>query len=138
MAKILVVDDEPAILQMLKMNLEIEGYETILAGDGETAIKRIEFEQPDIVLLDIMMPALDGWQVLQRLQEMSLGKPPKVLVVTAKAGERDISKAFELGAVDYVAKPFDVEDLLERVRKVLARTEIETEERRRQLIREWT
>lgn len=138
MAKILVVDDEPAILQMLKMNLEIEGYETILAGDGETAIKRIEFEQPDIVLLDIMMPALDGWQVLQRLQEMSLGKPPKVLVVTAKAGERDISKAFELGAVDYVAKPFDVEDLLERVKDVLARTEIETEERRRQLIREWT
>ncbi|MBW3587996.1 MAG: response regulator transcription factor [Actinobacteria bacterium] len=137
MARILVVDDEPAILQMLKMNLEMEGYEAILAGDGETAIKRIEFEQPDIVLLDIMMPALDGWQVLQRLQEMSLSKPPKVLVVTAKGGEHDVSKVFELGAVDYIAKPFDVEDLLERVKKVLARTEIETEERRRQLIREW-
>lgn len=137
MARILVVDDEPAILQMLKMNLEMEGHEAILAGDGETAIKRIEVEQPDIVLLDIMMPALDGWQVLQRLREMSLAKPPKVLVVTAKAGERDISKAFDLGAVDYVAKPFDIEDLLERVKAVLARTEIETEERRRQLIREW-
>lgn len=138
MAIVLVVDDEPAILQMLKMNLGIEGYETILAGDGETAIKRIELEQPDIVLLDIMMPALDGWQVLQRLQEMSLSKSPKVLVVTAKGGERDISKAFELGAVDYVPKPFDIEDLLERVKMVLARTEIETEEKRRQLIREWT
>lgn len=138
MAKILVVDDEPAILQMLKMNLEMEGHEAILAGDGETAIKRIESEHPDIVLLDIMMPALDGWQVLQRLQEMSLGRPPKVLVVTAKGGERDISKAFDLGAVDYVPKPFDIEDLLERVKAVLARTEIETEERRRQLIREWT
>ncbi len=138
MAKILVVDDEPAILQMLKMNLEMEGHEAILAGDGETAIKRIEVEQPDIVLLDIMMPALDGWQVLQRLQEMSLSRPPKVLVVTAKGGERDISKAFELGAADYVPKPFDMEDLLERVKKVLARTETETQERRRQLIREWT
>ena len=137
MAKILVVDDEPAILQMLKMNLEMEGHEAILAGDGETAIKRIESEHPDIVLLDIMMPALDGWQVLQRLQEMSLGKPPKVLVVTAKGGERDISKAFDLGAVDFVPKPFDVEDLLDRVKVVLVRTEIETEERRRQLIREW-
>jgi len=136
-AKILVVDDEPAILQMLKMNLEMEGHEAILAGDGETAIKRIESEHPDIVLLDIMMPALDGWQVLQRLQEMSLGKPPKVLVVTAKGGERDISKAFDLGAVDFVPKPFDVEDLLDRVKVVLVRTEIETEERRRQLIREW-
>ena len=138
MAKILVVDDEPAILQMLKMNLEMEGHEAILAGDGETAIRRIESEHPDIVLLDIMMPALDGWQVLQRLQEMSLGKPPKVLVVTAKGGERDISKAFDLGAVDFVPKPFDVEDLLDRVKVVLVRTEIETEERRRQLIREWT
>lgn len=133
-----MVDDEPAILRLLKMNLEMEGHEAQLAGDGETAIARIESEQPDVVLLDIMMPALDGWQVLQRLSETSLAKRPKIIVVTAKVGDRNTAKAFELGAADFVPKPFDLTDLLERIDSVLTRTEEEAETRRRQLIEEWT
>ncbi len=138
MARVLIVDDEPALLRLLKMNIEMEGHETFLAGDGETALARIESEQPDVVLLDVMMPALDGWQVLQRLSESSIAKKPKVIVVTAKVGDRNTAKAFELGASDFLPKPFDLTDLVERIESVLARSDRETEERRKQLIQEWT
>lgn len=138
MARVLVVDDEPALLRLLKMNLEMEGHEPFLAGDGETAIARIESEQPDLVLLDVMMPALDGWQVLQRLSDSSMTKKPKVIVVTAKVGDRNAAKAFELGASDYIPKPFDLNELMERIEVVLNRSEEEAEARRLQLIEEWT
>lgn len=137
MARILVVDDEPALLRLLKMNLEMEGHEPFLAGDGETAMARIESEQPDVVLLDVMMPALDGWQVLQRLSESSMAKKPKVIVVTAKVGDRNVAKAFELGAADFIPKPFDLNELIERIDVVLGRSEEEAETRRMQLIEEW-
>ena len=138
MARVLVVDDEPALLRLLKMNLEMEGHEPFLAGDGETAIARIESEQPDVVLLDVMMPALDGWQVLQRLSDSSMTKKPKVIVVTAKVGDRNAAKAFELGASDYIPKPFDLGELMERIDVVLSRSEEEAEARRMQLIEEWS
>jgi DNA-binding response OmpR family regulator len=133
-----VVDDEPALLRLLKMNLEMEGHEPFLAGDGETAIARIESEQPDVVLLDVMMPALDGWQVLQRISDSSMTKKPKVIVLTAKVGDRNAAKAFELGASDYIPKPFDLNELMERIDVVLNRSEEEAESRRMQLIEEWS
>lgn len=118
MTRVLIVDDEPDVLRMLKMVLELEGYETLLASDGQTALRRIELEKPDLVLLDIMMPVLDGWGVLEKLRHTDLPKPPKVIILTAK-GERNMDKALELGATRYLSKPFETEDLLASMRDVL-------------------
>lgn len=134
MARILVVDDEPSLLQMLKVNLELEGHEAFLAGDGQTALKRIEAEIPDLVLLDIMMPVFDGWEVLRRIGQMRFRRRPRVVVMTAKAGTRDYVKGLELGAHGYVTKPFDLEDFLETVREVLSLSEDELETRRLKLL----
>ena len=119
MTKVLIVDDEPALLQVLKVNLELDGYETYLASDGQTALKRIQSEEPDVVLLDLMMPVMDGWGVLSNLQEMKLRKPPRVVIMTAK-GDRDLERGLEMGASAYVTKPFENEDLLDTVREVMS------------------
>ncbi len=119
MARILVVDDEPSILQVLKMNLDLEGYTTSLAGDGETALKRIEMEHPDLVVLDIMMPVLDGWEVLRRIREMPLARQPRVVVLTARAGDQHVEKGLDLGADQYLTKPFDIDELLRVVSETL-------------------
>ncbi|MBX7159713.1 MAG: response regulator [Acidimicrobiia bacterium] len=115
--RVLIVDDEPDILLMLRVNLEAEGYSTLLAGDGETALRRIAEERPDLVLLDVMMPVVDGWGVLERLALMD--PRPRVILLTAKASTRDLSKARELGADEYVTKPFDPDALLGTIEKVL-------------------
>jgi two-component system alkaline phosphatase synthesis response regulator PhoP len=117
-AKVLIVDDEPDILLLLRIDLEAEGYETLLAADGETAVKRILEEHPDVVLLDVMMPVIDGWGVLRRLSEM--GVSTRVVVLSAKASEKDMARALELGAIEYVTKPFDPQALSLTVAHVLA------------------
>lgn len=115
--KILIVDDEPDILLMLRVNLEAEGFVTLLAGDGETALRRIGEERPDVVLLDIMMPVVDGWGVLERLATMD--PRPRVILLTAKSSGHDFNKARELGADEYVTKPFDPDVLLNTIDSVL-------------------
>jgi DNA-binding response OmpR family regulator len=117
-AKILIVDDEPDILLLLRIDLEAEGFETLLAADGETAIKRITEERPDMVLLDVMMPVVDGWGVLKHLAEKSIAT--RVVTLSAKASGADVSRALELGAVEYVTKPFDPAALLLTVNHVLS------------------
>lgn len=117
-AKVLIVDDEPDILLLLRIDLEAEGYETLLAADGETALKRILEERPDVVLLDVMMPVVDGWGVLRRLR--SGGTTTRVIVLSAKTGEKDVATALELGAIEYITKPFDPAALLLTVEHVLA------------------
>ena len=114
--KVLIVDDEPDVLLLLRVNLEAAGYETVLAADGETALSRIDDSQPDVVLLDIMMPVMDGWGVLRALSERE--SAPRVVVVSAKSSDRDIVRALTSGALDYVTKPFDPDDLVD----VVART----------------
>lgn len=114
--RVLIVDDEPDILLMLRMNLEAEGYETLLAGDGETALRRIGEERPDVVLLDVMMPVLDGWGVLEQLS--TLTERPRVIVLSAKSSDRDFHRAWELGADEYVTKPFDPDELMEIILRV--------------------
>lgn len=121
MARILIVDDEPGILKMLKVNLEMEGHDVMLAADGYTALRRIEAESPDLVLLDIMMPVIDGWEVLRNLKAQKLRSGPKVIVMTAKTGDTNQSKGLALGAEEYVKKPFDVEQLLSVIDEVLER-----------------
>ena len=100
MPKVLIVDDEPDVLLLLRVNLEAAGYETVLAADGETALSRIDDSDPDVVLLDIMMPVMDGWGVLRVLSERD--SPPRVVVVSAKSSDRDIVRALSAGALDYI------------------------------------
>jgi DNA-binding response OmpR family regulator len=117
MTKVMIVDDEPDILLMLRFALENAGFETMLASDGATALRRIEEEQPDVVLLDVMMPILDGWSTLERIRLMP--RSPKVIVLTAKRTPEDAVRAYELGAVKYVSKPFDPTALAETIRGVM-------------------
>ena len=124
MARVLIVDDEPDILLMLRVNLETAGYETALAADGETALQRIGAafeagEAPfDLMLLDVMMPVMDGWGVLDNLYRYE--PPPRVIVVSAKSSDADVARALDSGAVDYLAKPFSPSALTRVVADVLA------------------
>jgi DNA-binding response OmpR family regulator len=123
MPKVLIVDDEPDILLMLRINLEAEGYETALAADGETALRRIDDEDPDVVLLDVMMPVMDGWSVLDALS--SRPDAPRVIVLSAKTATRDVRRALDLGAAEYLTKPFEPEGLLSTVARILRSTDDE-------------
>jgi len=109
---ILVVDDEPQVVWMLQFSLEAEGYQTLSARDGRTALQEVREHHPRVVLLDIMMPVMDGWAFLEELQEIPEQERPRVIVVSARSSLRDRAKAAELGADAFVAKPFNVDDLL--------------------------
>jgi len=117
-AKILVVDDEPDILLMLRMALEDESYEVVLAADGEMALARIEEHSPDLVVLDLMMPVLDGYGVLDRLK--SSGSTLPVVVLSARNDQADVDRALALGAAEFMSKPFDLDRLLKLVASILA------------------
>ena len=120
-AKILIVDDETRIVDILKYNLEKEGYQTITANDGETGLALALSESPDLVLLDIMMPGLDGYEVCTRLRKTS---EVPVIMLTAKAEEADKVLSFELGADDYITKPFGIKEMLARVMANLRRGKV--------------
>ena len=111
--KILVVDDEAAILRTLRFNLERSGYRVVTAADGRTAISLAKSEAPDLVVLDIMLPALDGVEVCKTIRKFSA---VPIIMLTAKDQEIDKVLAFELGADDYVTKPFALDELLARVK----------------------
>src|SRR5271165_5897046 len=111
--KILVVDDESAILQTLRFNLERSGYAVVTAGDGRTAIAMAQREQPDLIVLDIMLPVLDGVEACKEIRKFS---PVPIIMLTAKDQEIDKVLALELGADDYVTKPFALHEFLARVK----------------------
>jgi two-component system response regulator ResD len=117
MARVLIVDDEPDILLMLRVNLEASGYETAMAADGETALQRLSESEFDLMLLDVMMPVMDGWGVLDNLSRVA--NPPRVVVVSAKSSDKDVARALDAGAVDYMTKPFSPRDLASLVADVL-------------------
>lgn len=119
-ACILVVDDELSILRYVSACLRKEGYEPVIANNGRDALTLAEEQNPRLVLLDIMMPLMDGFEVLRRLREWS---HVPVIMVSAKADEKDKVKCLDLGADDYITKPFGIEEVLARVRAVLRRTE---------------
>ena len=116
--KILVVDDDPNISDLLKIYFENEGYEVKLASDGVEGLSFFKLYEPDLVLLDIMLPKKDGWQVCREIREMS-SKP--VIMITAKGDVFDKVLGLELGADDFVVKPFDMKELSARVKAVLRR-----------------
>ncbi|MBQ8944928.1 MAG: response regulator transcription factor [Clostridia bacterium] len=117
--KILVVDDDTNICELLRLYLEKDGYEVSMANDGATAVKKFQEENPDLMILDIMLPELDGWQVCREVRKFS-DKP--IIMLTAKGETFDKVLGFELGADDYVTKPFDAKEVLARIRAVLRRT----------------
>jgi two-component system response regulator VicR len=111
-ASVLVADDEPQVVQVLKFSLEAEGYVTYVARDGFEALQLIRELQPKLVVLDVMMPKLDGWSVLAQLSKLPREERPRVIMVTALATVADRARAATLGAAAYVPKPFDMEELL--------------------------
>ncbi|NLB35910.1 MAG: response regulator transcription factor [Clostridiales bacterium] len=119
MEKILVVDDDNNICELLRLYLEKEGYRVLIANDGASAVKLFQDNQPDLMLLDIMLPVLDGWQVCREIRKFS-DKP--IIMLTAKGETFDKILGLELGADDYVTKPFDAKEILARIKAVLRRS----------------
>ena len=117
--KILIVDDEPNIIQLEKMYLERDGYKVIAASDGRMALEIIKSQEPDLVVLDVMLPIIDGFEVCRRLR--SSGHPIPIIMVTARDDDIDKILGLELGADDYLTKPFNPRELVARVRAVLRR-----------------
>jgi diguanylate cyclase (GGDEF)-like protein len=121
--RILVVDDDPDILQFVEMNLDMEGFDTQTAESGRVALEVARERPPDLILLDVMMPELDGLTVLRRLRSSPATASIPVVLLTAKALAEDRVRGLDLGADDYITKPFDIEELLARVKAVLRRAQ---------------
>ena len=117
--KILVVDDDLNICELLKLYLENEGYAVFTANDGQEAVDKFKNKTPDLVLLDIMLPKMDGWQVCREIRKVSSAP---IIMLTAKGETFDKVLGLELGADDYVVKPFDAKEVMARVKAVLRRT----------------
>jgi len=118
--KILVVDDYPANVKLLERNLQAAGYETVAAGDGQEALEKVQAEKPDLILLDIMMPKLDGFEVCRRLRADEATAVIPIIMVTALKETEDRIRGLEAGADDFISKPFDRAELLARVKSLLA------------------
>ena len=126
-SSVLAVDDDPDLLLLLRSMVEGDGYRAILASDGRMALERIAEEEPDVICLDLMMPVMDGWGVLEELNGRT--DPLPVIVLSAKTAEEDIVRAFELGASAYVFKPFDPSRLVDTIRSILEETPAQRRER---------
>ncbi|MEN9545623.1 MAG: hypothetical protein RLZZ34_102 [Verrucomicrobiota bacterium] len=131
MAKILVVDDEPDALEVLGFNLKNAGYEVTTADDGDAALKKARQQLPDLILLDLMLPEVDGLEVCKLLRRDPATSAIPIIMVTAKAAEIDRVVGLELGADDYVTKPFSPRELILRIRNLLKRRS-ETEDEKPQ------
>lgn len=118
--KILIVDDEPNIVISLEFLMQQSGYEVAIARNGEEALEKIASFEPDLVLLDIMLPLLNGFEVCQRMRENPQWNRTKVIMLSAKGREIDVSKGIALGADAYVTKPFSTKDLIAKVQLLLA------------------
>jgi DNA-binding response OmpR family regulator len=115
-SRILVVDDDPSVRKFVTVNLEARNYQVISAVDGDEALRQIEKEQPDLVLLDIMMPRLDGLTVCRRIREKSA---VPIMIISARDSEDDTVKCLDSGADDYLTKPFSLKELLARIKAIL-------------------
>ena len=119
--KVLVIDDDPVIVELLRVNFEIEGFEVIVAGDGPEGLQLAATRGPDVILSDIMMPRMDGLEVVATLKRGAGTKHIPVILLSAKAQNAEVQQGLEAGADDYVTKPFDPFELIDRVNAVLAK-----------------
>ena len=120
MTKVLIIDDEAPIRLLCRVNLEAEGMDVVEAPDGLTGLEVVERERPDAILLDVMMPALDGWSVAERLLEKEDTREIPIVFLTARADLRDRARGMDLGGLDYITKPFNPVDLASLVEEVVA------------------
>ncbi len=126
MVKIMVVDDDSNIGELLRLYLGKEGFDPVVIADGEEAVERFDIEKPDLILLDVMMPKLDGWQVCRKIRKKS---QCPIIMLTAKGELFDKVLGLELGADDYIVKPFETKEVIARVKAVLRRSGIRQEEK---------
>lgn len=124
MARVLVVDDDPDVRQLVEMKLRLDGIETLVAKNGQEALDVLAVEHVDLVVLDVMMPVMDGMETCRRIREDESNAGLPIIMLTAKAQSSDIQSGFATGATDYVVKPFSPRELLSRVRGSLARAGI--------------
>ena len=117
---VLIADDEPLLTELLEFRLEAKGYATVVAHDGREALAKLEETRPQAVVLDLMMPVHDGLEVLRRMRASEAHAETPVIMLTARRGEADVVGALELGASDYLVKPFLPEELLIRLARLLA------------------
>ena len=122
---ILAADDDPQLLRLITRNLQLEGYDVLAASDGQKALELIENNSPDLVLLDVMMPRMDGFTVCYRVREFS---SVPIIIITARGQDQDKVRGLDLGADDYLTKPFSVDELLARVRAVIRRSQFTARE----------
>ena len=123
MTRVLVIDDEPPIRLLCRVNLEAEGMEVLEASDGPTGLEMARNDEPDVILLDVMMPGLDGWQVAEELIDGERTNAIPIVFLTARAEARDRARGLDLGGIDYVTKPFNPVELAPLVRELIVRVE---------------
>jgi DNA-binding response OmpR family regulator len=123
MTRVLVIDDEPPIRLLCRVNLEAEGMEVLEASDGPTGLEKARNDEPDVILLDVMMPGLDGWQVAEELIDGDRTGAIPIVFLTARAEARDRARGLDLGGIDYVTKPFNPVELAPLVRDLIARVD---------------
>ncbi|MGD1993361.1 MAG: response regulator transcription factor [Anaerolineae bacterium] len=129
--RILVVDDEPNYVYLVKLNLEARGYEVLTARDGEQAVRIAAVEEPDLIILDIMMPCVDGYEACRQIRQFS---QVPIIMLTARAEETSKVRGLDLGADDYLTKPFSTKELLARVRAALRRAEMSKGQKARPIL----
>ncbi len=123
MTRVLVIDDEAPIRLLCRVNLEAEGMTVLEANDGPSGLERAKEEQPDVILLDVMMPGLDGWRVAEELLDDARTRDIPIIFLTARAEFRDRARGLDIGGIDYVTKPFNPVELAPLVRDLLSRLE---------------
>jgi DNA-binding response OmpR family regulator len=135
--RVLVIDDEAPIRLLCRVNLEADGMQVLEASDGPTGLEKARNEEPDVILLDVMMPGLDGWQVAEELLDDRRTSSIPIVFLTARAEVRDRARGLDLGGIDYVTKPFNPIELAPQVRELIQRVDRgEREEVRREKINE--
>jgi DNA-binding response OmpR family regulator len=131
--RVLVIDDEPPIRLLCRVNLEAEGMEVLEAADGPTGLQKAKSRRPDVILLDVMMPGLDGWRVAEELLDDPTTQEIPIVFLTARAEFRDRARGLDIGGIDYITKPFNPVELAPLVRGLLGRLEAgERDELRRE------
>lgn len=120
MARVMAVDDDHVIRGLIEVNLEMEGHEVVTAVDGREALQKVRADPPELILLDVMMPNVNGWQVAEALKREEATRHIPIIFLSARAMEADVRKGLDLGVESYVTKPFDPIDLMQLVNRLLA------------------
>jgi len=136
--RVLAVDDDPLVTKLVRINLELSGYRVEEAWDGETALRVLREDPPDLLVLDLMMPRTDGWEILREIRQSEELRELPVVVLSARVHDEDIIRGWEMGADDYITKPFNPVRMVERLEGVLACTPEERRERRRRELQRLT